>query len=142
MTRWPLTPRGTGAIVLAFAAFILAPAFGVPALLFFGVLLVAAVGLPVIGVVIVGLDIMPVRFAMMHVALLGIAVALLTGLDPMLCALVACALAGAGVAPLNHDTLWSWVRDPQVLKPGCFMPDMKLHDKEVDAIVAYLETLK
>ncbi|MFE7231635.1 metal ABC transporter permease [Streptomyces sp. NPDC002405] len=63
-------------------------------------LLVAALGLPVIGVVIVGLDIMPVRFAMMHVALLGIAVGLLTGLDPMLCALVACALAGAGVAPL------------------------------------------
>jgi zinc transport system permease protein len=58
------------------------------------------VGLPVIGVVIVGLDIMPVRFAMMHVALLGIAVGLLTGLDPMLCALVACALSGAGVAPL------------------------------------------
>lgn len=63
-------------------------------------LLLAAVGLPVVGVVIVGLDIMPVRFAMMHVALLGIAVGLLTGLDPMLCALVACALAGAGVAPL------------------------------------------
>ncbi|MBT2450509.1 metal ABC transporter permease [Streptomyces sp. ISL-43] len=63
-------------------------------------LLLAAVGLPVIGVVIVGLDIMPVRFAMMHVALLGIAVGLLIGLDPMLCALVACALAGAGVAPL------------------------------------------
>ncbi len=62
-------------------------------------LLLAAVGLPVVGVVIVGLDIMPVRFAMMHVALLGIAVGLLTGLDPMLCALVACALAGAGVAP-------------------------------------------
>ncbi|GGV07152.1 metal ABC transporter permease [Streptomyces spectabilis] len=63
-------------------------------------LLLAAVGLPIVGVVIVGLDIMPVRFAMMHVALLGIAVGLLTGLDPMLCALVACALAGAGVAPL------------------------------------------
>ncbi|MFD3438864.1 metal ABC transporter permease [Streptomyces sp. NPDC058685] len=63
-------------------------------------LLLAAIGLPVIGVVIVGLDIMPVRFAMMHVALLGIAVGLLTGLDPMLCALVACALSGAGVAPL------------------------------------------
>lgn len=63
-------------------------------------LLLAAVGLPVIGVVIVGLDIMPVRFAMMHVALLGIALGLLTGIDPMLCALVACALAGAGVAPL------------------------------------------
>ncbi|MFF3686604.1 metal ABC transporter permease [Streptomyces sp. NPDC002187] len=63
-------------------------------------LLLAAMGLPVIGVVIVGLDIMPVRFAMMHVALLGIAVGLLTGLDPMLCALVACALSGAAVAPL------------------------------------------
>ncbi|MGW5343853.1 metal ABC transporter permease [Streptomyces sp. NPDC004050] len=63
-------------------------------------LLLAAIGLPVVGVVIVGLDIMPVRFAMMHVALLGIAVGLLTGLDPMLCALVACGLAGAGVAPL------------------------------------------
>ncbi|MFI1397085.1 metal ABC transporter permease [Streptomyces sp. NPDC020681] len=63
-------------------------------------LLLAAIGLPVIGVVIVGLDIMPVRFAMMHVALLGIAIGLLTGLDPMVCALVACALAGAGVAPL------------------------------------------
>ncbi|MFF4350215.1 metal ABC transporter permease [Streptomyces sp. NPDC001530] len=63
-------------------------------------LLLAAVGLPVIGVVIVGLDIMPVRFAMMHVALLGIAIGLLTGLDPMLCALIACALSGAGVAPL------------------------------------------
>ncbi|WP_145503655.1 metal ABC transporter permease [Streptomyces sp. CFMR 7] len=63
-------------------------------------LLLAAIGLPVIGVVIVGLDIMPVRFAMMHVALFGIAIGLLTGLDPVLCALVACGLAGAGVAPL------------------------------------------
>ncbi|MEU5164637.1 metal ABC transporter permease [Streptomyces sp. NPDC020875] len=63
-------------------------------------LLLAAVGLPIIGVVIVGLDIMPVRFAMMHVALLGVAIGLLTGIDPMVCALVACALAGAGVAPL------------------------------------------
>ncbi|WP_407562892.1 metal ABC transporter permease [Streptomyces sp. 184] len=66
-------------------------------------LLLASVGLPVVGVVIVGLDIMPVRFAMMHVALLGIAVGLLTGLDPMLCALVACALAGAGVAPMARS---------------------------------------
>ncbi|MGW4705660.1 metal ABC transporter permease [Streptomyces sp. NPDC004285] len=63
-------------------------------------LLVAAVALPGVGVVIVGLDIMPVRFAMMHVALLGIAVGLVTGLDPMVCALVACALSGAGIAPL------------------------------------------
>ncbi|AXI76227.1 metal ABC transporter permease [Peterkaempfera bronchialis] len=63
-------------------------------------LLLAAAGLPVVGVVIVGLDIMPVRFAMMHVALLGIAVGQLIGLDPVVCALLACAAAGAGVAPL------------------------------------------
>lgn len=63
-------------------------------------LLLGALGLPVVGVVIVGLDIMPVRFAMMHVALLGIAIGQLAGLDPVLCALVACGLAGAGVAPL------------------------------------------
>ncbi|MGW8765632.1 metal ABC transporter permease [Streptomyces sp. NPDC055815] len=63
-------------------------------------LLVAAIALPVVGVVIVGLDIMPVRFAMMHVALLGIAVGLVTGIDPMVCALLACALSGAGIAPL------------------------------------------
>ncbi|MFE7039556.1 metal ABC transporter permease [Streptomyces atratus] len=65
-------------------------------------LLLAAIGLPVVGVVIVGLDIMPVRFAMMHVALLGIAVGIVTGLDPMLCALVACALSGAAIAPLTR----------------------------------------
>ncbi len=63
-------------------------------------LVLAALGLPVVGVVIVGLDIMPVRFAMMHVALLGIAIGQLAGLDPVLCALLACAVAGAGVAPL------------------------------------------
>ncbi|MDA0567447.1 metal ABC transporter permease [Streptomonospora sp. S1-112] len=66
-------------------------------------LVVGAIGLPVIGVAIVGLDIMPVRFAMMHVALLGIAVGLLVGLDPLLCALVACALAGVGISPLARD---------------------------------------
>ncbi|WP_328399722.1 metal ABC transporter permease [Nocardia sp. NBC_00403] len=63
-------------------------------------LLVGSVGLPVIGVVIVGLDIIPVRFAMMHVALLGAAIGMLTGLDPALCGLVACAVAGAGISPL------------------------------------------
>jgi zinc transport system permease protein len=63
-------------------------------------LLIGAVSLPIVGVFIVGLDIVAVRFAVMHVALLGIAVGLLTGVDPMLCGLLACGLAGAGVAPL------------------------------------------
>ncbi|MEV4127341.1 metal ABC transporter permease [Nocardia sp. NPDC049707] len=63
-------------------------------------LVLGSIGLPVIGVVIVGLDIIPVRFAMMHVALLGAAVGMLAGLDPALCGLVACAVAGAGISPL------------------------------------------
>ncbi|WP_239313293.1 metal ABC transporter permease [Frankia sp. Cj3] len=62
-------------------------------------LLIAAVALPIAGVFIIGLDIIAVRFAVMHVALLGITVGLLTGADPTLCGLTACALAGAGVAP-------------------------------------------
>jgi cytochrome c oxidase subunit II len=49
---------------------------------------------------------------------------------------------GAGVAPLNRENLWSWVRDPQILKTGSYMPDMQLTEKEIDAVVAYLETLK
>ncbi|MGW4120917.1 metal ABC transporter permease [Nocardia sp. NPDC004711] len=66
-------------------------------------LVLGAVGLPIVGVVIIGLDIMPVRFAMMHVALLGIAVGMLTGLDPMLCALVACGGSGAALTPLARS---------------------------------------
>ncbi|GAB3484003.1 metal ABC transporter permease [Amycolatopsis cihanbeyliensis] len=66
-------------------------------------LALGAIGLPIIGVVIIGLDIMPVRFAMMHVALLGIAVGMLLGLDPLLCALVACAASGAALTPLARS---------------------------------------
>lgn len=63
-------------------------------------LLIGAVSLPVVGVFIIGLDIVAFRFAIMHVALLGIAVGVLTGLDPVACGLVACAFAGGAMAPL------------------------------------------
>jgi len=49
---------------------------------------------------------------------------------------------GAGVAPLTPENLRAWVRDPQNLKTGCLMPDMKLADSEVDSITAYLLTLQ
>lgn len=62
-------------------------------------LLLGAIALPPVGVLIVGLDIYPVRFAIMHVALLGSAIGLLTGTDPLLWALLLCALAGGGLAP-------------------------------------------
>lgn len=63
-------------------------------------LLIAGAVLPIVGVFIIGLDIVAVRFAMMHVALLGVALGLLSGLDPMLCAVLLCAAAGAALAPL------------------------------------------
>jgi cytochrome c oxidase subunit II len=49
---------------------------------------------------------------------------------------------GSGVAVNNDENLRSWLRDPQVFKPGCRMPNMKLDDKEVDLVLAYLKTLK
>jgi cytochrome c oxidase subunit II len=48
---------------------------------------------------------------------------------------------GSGVAPNDDANLKSWLRDPQVLKPGCLMPDMKLKSNQVDEIMAYLKTL-
>jgi cytochrome c oxidase subunit II len=48
---------------------------------------------------------------------------------------------GSGVAPNDDANLKSWLRDPQVLKPGCRMPDMKLDPTQVDEIMAYLKTL-
>jgi cytochrome c oxidase subunit II len=49
---------------------------------------------------------------------------------------------GSGVAENNEANLRSWLQDPQVLKPGCLMPNMKLGDKQLESILAYLRTLK
>lgn len=65
-------------------------------------LLVASVALPVVGVFVIGLDVIMARFAMMHVALLGLAVGLLISVDPFACALVLCAVTGASLAPLAN----------------------------------------
>jgi zinc transport system permease protein len=65
-------------------------------------LLVASVALPVIGVFVIGLDVIMARFAMMHVALFGLALGLLISVDPFACALVLCAVTGASLAPLAN----------------------------------------
>jgi cytochrome c oxidase subunit 2 len=49
---------------------------------------------------------------------------------------------GSGAALNNPEKLRAWVRNPQNLKQGCYMPDMQLTDEEMDDLVQYLLTLK
>lgn len=63
-------------------------------------LLVAGCSLPVVGVFIIGLDVITVRFAVMHVALLGVALGMWAGVEAQAVALGLCAVMGAALAPL------------------------------------------
>lgn len=49
---------------------------------------------------------------------------------------------GAGAAENTPDNLRLWVQNPDALKPGSLMPAMKLSDADLDAVVAYMETLR
>jgi zinc transport system permease protein len=66
--------------------------------------LFAGAAFPLIGVFIISLNLVPLRFAMMHIALLGGAVGLFLGLDPMLFGLAFCALASTALGPLSEKT--------------------------------------
>jgi cytochrome c oxidase subunit 2 len=48
----------------------------------------------------------------------------------------------SGVAPNTHENLRTWVQNPDAIKPGSLMPAMKLNDHDLDAVTAYLETLR
>jgi cytochrome c oxidase subunit 2 len=61
---------------------------------------------------------------------------------PDLTHLMSRATLGAGVAANTPRTLRAWVNDPASLKPGALMPAMKVSDRELDQIVAYLLTLR
>jgi cytochrome c oxidase subunit 2 len=49
---------------------------------------------------------------------------------------------GSGVIKNTPENLRAWVNDPQIAKPGCLMPSMKLTEGELDKVIDYLETLK
>jgi cytochrome c oxidase subunit II len=49
---------------------------------------------------------------------------------------------GAGVALNDEKNLRTWLENPQIFKPGCLMPNMKLEPGQVEQILAYLRTLK
>jgi cytochrome c oxidase subunit II len=48
----------------------------------------------------------------------------------------------SGAARNTPEKLRGWMRNPQTIKDGALMPDMKLSDEELDQITAYLQTLK
>jgi cytochrome c oxidase subunit 2 len=49
---------------------------------------------------------------------------------------------GAGALPNTAGDLAQWIRDPQAHKPGVRMPQHPFNDPDLNALVAYLETLK
>jgi len=48
----------------------------------------------------------------------------------------------AGAAANVHEKLRLWIKNPDAVKPGSKMPAMGLSDRDVDAVTAYLETLR
>jgi cytochrome c oxidase subunit II len=48
----------------------------------------------------------------------------------------------AGIAGNNHKNLRLWIQDPSRLKPGALMPAMGLKEHDLNAVTAYLETLR
>jgi len=48
----------------------------------------------------------------------------------------------SGAAPNTHQMLRLWIQNPDAIKPGSKMPAMGLSNQDVDAVTAYLETLR
>jgi cytochrome c oxidase subunit 2 len=48
----------------------------------------------------------------------------------------------AGAAPNTAENLRRWIQNPDFIKPGSRMPAMELSDRELDAVTAYLTTLR
>jgi len=69
----------------------------------------AATGLafPALGTYILALELVPARFAVMHASLLGAAIGLFFGISPLVAALLAALIAGAGIAWLSERSISS-----------------------------------
>ncbi|HEY3618056.1 MAG TPA: cytochrome c oxidase subunit II [Candidatus Sulfotelmatobacter sp.] len=48
----------------------------------------------------------------------------------------------AGAASNTPENLRLWIRNPNAIKPGCLMPAMQLSEQQLEALTAYLETLR
>ncbi len=49
---------------------------------------------------------------------------------------------GGGVLENSTANLKLWMKNPQAIKPGSKMPDFNFNDRQVDQLVAYLESLE
>jgi len=65
-------------------------------------LFATGIAFPTLGTYILCLELIPARFAVMHTALLGAALGLLLGWNPMSCAIAASLLAGLGIARMSE----------------------------------------
>jgi cytochrome c oxidase subunit 2 len=61
---------------------------------------------------------------------------------PDLTHLMSRATIASGAAENTAESLRSWLRDPDAIKPGSLMPAMKLSDAELDALVRYMQSLR
>jgi cytochrome c oxidase subunit 2 len=48
----------------------------------------------------------------------------------------------SGAAPNTPDNIRRWIENPNAIKPGCRMPPMGLNDQQLDAVTAYLVSLR
>jgi cytochrome c oxidase subunit 2 len=48
----------------------------------------------------------------------------------------------SGAAQNTKENLRTWIKNPDEIKPGSLMPAMQLNDADLDAVVAYMETLR
>ncbi len=46
------------------------------------------------------------------------------------------------VLPNTDENMKEWLKDPSTVKPGTIMPNQNLKDSEINALVAFLRTLK
>jgi cytochrome c oxidase subunit II len=48
----------------------------------------------------------------------------------------------SGVVPNTPENLRKWIKDPNSIKPGALMPALQLSDRQIDALLPYLESLR
>ena len=53
--------------------------------------------------------------------------------------------AAEGAPDLTHyqpdaDFIRTWLKDPQALRPGTMMPNLRLKESEIEALLAFLQT--